>query len=364
MSAIPNILLIDNNRVIERFLQKTLINEAQLCIVSNVHQASEAINCDSIDLIIIHADTYTINAATTCAWLKAEPNSRHLKLLVLTQNADPQKELKYYQAGADDVIFLPATADLIKHKILRHTAIALNNDALYKASQTLNHFYANTYSSDSLSHCMTECLTALQAMNLNAALHVCDHPELTCSSFGYVNDYEKALLSYAESLTPEANSARFTLGNETLSILVQDLPNTHHPLYNSLIDWVKKIFAAVSHKAQELLTPVPATSVTPPPTPIDVPQTTKGAQRLHYFVERALNQMETSCEQEINRSIGRVDELVTWPLTPHQKRHIFHLKDNLLQLKETLLTNCLEIESRYLQFITERRATTRLNLGW
>ena len=357
----PNILLIDNNPISEKLLEKSLAGEATLHLVANVHQAAEIIACEPIDLILINADTYSINAATTCAWLKGDPSSSQIKLVVLTQVIDSHKEFKYYQSGADDVIHLSAQIELVRLKILRHTTQALAANLHYKAQCTLNQFYEQTYASESLSECMSACLVALQEMNLKAALHVNEHPELTCSSFGYVNDYEKALLSYAECIAPSHESGRFTLGNETLAILIQDLPNPHHPLYKSLVEWVKKLFKAISHKAQQLLTPAAAEAVNSEP---DIPQTATGAQRLHYYVEKALAEMENSCEAEINRSIGRVDELSTWTLTPKQKRHIFQLRDNLLQLKETLITNCLEIESRYLQFVTERRAKSRINLGW
>lgn len=357
----PNILLIDNNPISEKLLEKTLAGEATLHLVANVHQAAEIIACEPIDLILINADTYSINAATTCAWLKGDPSSSQIKLVVLTQALDSHKEYKYYQSGAEDVIHLSSQVELVRLKILRHTAQALATSMHYKAQFTLNQFYEQTYTSESLSECMSACLVALQDMDLKAALHVNEHPELTCSSFGYVNDYEKALLSYAECIAPSNESGRFTLGNETLAILIQDLPNPHHPLYRSLVDWVKKLFEAISHKAHQLLTPKP---LEPESTPPDIPQTATGAQRLHYYVEKALAEMENSCETEINRSIGRVDELSTWALTPTQKRHIYQLRDNLLQLKESLITNCLEIESRYLQFITERRAKSRINLGW
>ena len=364
MLGLPNILLIDNIPISEKLLEKTFEGVASLQIVSNVQQASEAITCDDIDLILINADLYSLNAATTCAWLKGDPSSNPIKLIVLTQHIDNQKELKYYEAGADEVILLSSNQALIKHKVMRHTFSHLANNDLYKASNILNTFFENTYNSDSLSHCMSECLLALQSMELKAALHVNDHPELTCSSFGYVTDYEKALMSYAECIEPSTDSARFTHGDDTMSILIQNLPNRHHPFYKSLTSWVEKIFTALSQKAKKILTP---TVVEPrvSSAELNIPQTETGAQRLHYYLEKALSEMESSCEQGINRSIGRIDEFGTWPsLSPLQKRHIFKLKDNLLQLKESLMTNCLEIESRYLQFVTERRAKTRLNLGW
>ncbi|HEY7772355.1 MAG TPA: response regulator [Marinagarivorans sp.] len=366
MLGLPNILLIDNNPVSEKLLEKTFESAANLNIVSNLQQAAETIACDTVDVILVNADLYSVNAATTCAWLKGDPSSNPIKLIVLTQHLDSQKELKYYEAGADDVIALCSNQALIKHKVLRHTANSLDNTSLVKASNILNTFFEKTYTSDSLSDCMSECLVALQAMELKAALHVCDHPELTCSSFGYVTDYEKALMSYAECIEPSPDSARFTHGDENMSILVQNLPNRHHPHYASLVDWVKKIFNAISQKAKKILTATQAPSPTHQQSnEVNIPQTTSGAQRLHYFLEKALSEMESSCEQEINRSIGRIDEFATWPtLSPLQRRHVFKLKDNLLQLKETLMTNCLEIESRYLQFVTERRAKTRLNLGW
>lgn len=362
MSSLPHILLIDNNPTNERLINKIFELTATITTVTNVQQASEAITSETIDAVLINADTYSINAAITCAWLKADPVSSQLSLIVLSQDKNNLKELKYFESGADEVIYLPAPQALIKHKVLRHTQKINNRNILYLAANALNQFYENTYSNTSLSHCMQECIDALQAMNLKAALQVYEHPELTCSSFGSINDYEKALLNNPDQLHPAADSARFTYGNEIMSILVQNMPNAHHPLHSSLIGWIKKIFKAISQKAEELLSPQKQTS--PIITDIDIPQTESGAQRLHYYVEKALNQMERSCEQEINRSIGRVDEITTWRITPKQKRHAAELKDNLLQLKENLLTNCLEIESRYLQFITERRAKTRLNLGW
>lgn len=357
----PNILLIDNNPVSEKLIEKALTGEAHLHLVTNVHQAAEIIACEPIDLVLINADTYSINAATTCAWLKGDPSSSQIKLVVLSQSLDTHKEFKYYQSGAEDVIHLSPEIELVRLKILRHTAQSLITNMHYKAQCTLNDFYEQTYACESLTECISASLVALQEMNLKAALHVNNHPELTCSSFGYVNDYEKALLSYAECIAPSHDSGRFTLGDETLAILIQDLPNPHHPLYKSLVDWVKKLFKAISHKAQTLLKPK---TVEPEESEPDIPQTMNGAQRLHYYVEKALAEMENSCEAEINRSIGRVDELTTWSLSPKQKRHICQLRDNLLQLKETLITNCLEIESRYLQFVTERRAKSRINLGW
>jgi twitching motility two-component system response regulator PilG len=366
MTALPKILLIDNNPVSEKTIEKALAQTADVMLATNVQQAAEILHSERITLIMINADTYSINAATTCAWLKGEPSSSGLKLVVITQNIDPQKELKYFHSGACDVLKLPMPFELLNLKILQHIASPPQDAMLQQATTALNLFYEQTYRSDSVSQCLSIGLEALQTMNLNGALHICDHPELTCSSYGLVSDYEKNLLIHAQEICPAERSARLTLGDEHLSILIQDLPNTDHPHYQSLTDWVNKLFTALSYKIKTLLAPLkPQTDDSEALTEdTSIPKTAKGAQRLHYYVERALGQMETSCEQEINRSLGRIDELTTWPLTPAQKRHIVQLKDNVLQLKETLLTNCLEIESRYLQFITERRAITRLNLGW
>ncbi len=366
MSVLPKLLLIDNNPVSEKFIEKALDQTAEIMLATNVQQAAEILHTEPIALIIINADTYSINAAATCAWIKGEPSSSGLKLIVITQGMDPQKELKYFQSGACDVLKLPMPLELLKLKILQQVAQSAPDAMLHQAMSALNHFYEQTYSSDSVSHCLSIGLQTLQAMDLNGALHICDHPELTCSSYGLVSDYEKNLLIHAQVMSPSERSARLTLGDEYLSILIQNLPNTDHPRYKSLADWVNKLFTALSYKIKTLLAPLQS-QVDTPESVIDetsIPKTAKGAQRLHYYVERALSQMELSCEQEINRSLGRIEELTTWPLTLAQKRHIVQLKDNVLQLKETLLTNCLEIESRYLQFITERRATTRLNLGW
>ncbi|MDZ7925559.1 MAG: hypothetical protein U5M23_16255 [Marinagarivorans sp.] len=366
MSALPKILLIDNNPVSEKIIEKALVDTAQIVLATNVQQASDILHSESITLIIVNADTYSINAATTCAWLKGEPSSSGLKLIVLTQALDPQKELKYFHSGACDVLKLPMPLELLKLKIMQHTGGTQQDTKLHQATTALNLFYEQTYNSNSVSQCLSVGLQTLQAMNLNGALHICDHPELTCSSYGFVNDYEKNLLIHAQEIHPSERSARLTVGDEHLSLLIQDLPNTEHPHYKSLTDWIKKLFSALSYKIKTLLAPLKS-QVDTNESVIDeasIPKTAKGAQRLHYYVERALSQMELSCEQEINRSLGRIEELTTWSLTPAQKRHIVQLKDNVLQLKETLLTNCLEIESRYLQFITERRATTRLNLGW
>jgi CheY-like chemotaxis protein len=365
MIDVARILLIDNNPVSKKVLAKTFENAATLFFVQTIEQAAEVIQCNAIDIILITADSKNINAPTLCAWLKSEPASRELKLIVLTQNVDSHKELQYFESGADDVVYLTTNQALTKRKILRSATSELGNNPFFQASRVLNTFYENIFRSDSLSHCMSECLLALQAMNLQAALHVCDHPELTCSSFGYVDDYEKALLNYAGSLNPSGDSGRFTHGDETMSILIQNLPNGYHPLQPMLIDWVKRVFSAVSYKAKIILKATAnANEATQSESDMDIPRTAAGAQRLHYFVGKALGEMEESCEKEINRSIGRLDEVTTWPLTRVQKGHVLKLKDNLLQLKETLVTNCLEIESRYLQFVSERRAKSRLDLGW
>lgn len=367
MATQPHILLIDNNPLSQKILERTFINLGKVHVVKSETIATEIIASYPIDAILLNADSLGQHSATSCAWLKSEPRSSQIPLLIIAGDVNADKELKYYQSGADDVIRTPCPTPLLQHKVLKHTRSQLGDNTLYQASCILNRFYENTYTNTSLSHCMTECLSALQDMGLKAALHVCDHPELTCSSFGPVNDYEKALMSYAECIKPSADSARFTHGDDTMAILIQNLPNQHHPLYKSLLGWVKKIFSALSQKAKNLLSkPRQAAQNRQPLKDAneDVPHTTNGAQRLHYFVERALHAMEVSCEAEMNRSIHRVDEVISWALPQRQKQHILSLKDNLLELKESLLVNCMEIESRYLQFVTERRAKTRLNLGW
>lgn len=361
---LPRILLVDDNTISQRIIKKQLQDATLIEAAASQEEIAESIGSARPDLIMINADSIGNETATLCAWLESDPQLNQIDLTILTSDPCSKTELAYYEAGANNVVQLPCPGALLQHKILRQTKHKRLGQTAYLASNTLNRFYENTYTSTSLSYCMTECLNALKDMGLQAALHVCDHPELTCSSFGSINSYEKALLNYAECLKPSSHSARLTFGDERLSILVQNLPNEHHPEYKSLIDWVRKIFNATSQKAKELLAKHATKLSLEHPEQDNIPHTLKGAQRLHYHVERAIHMMEASCEADITRSIDELDQTREWPLSSKQKQHLSRLRSQLMELKEALLTNCLEIESRYLQFITERRAKTRLNLGW
>lgn len=361
---LPRILLVDSNTISQRIIKKQLHEVALIEVATVQSQIAESLGVTRPDRIIINADSIGSETAALCAWLDSDPHLSQIDLTILTSDTCAKVELTHYEAGASNVVHLPCSGALLQYKILKQTRREYLDQSAYHASNTLNRFYENTYTSTSLSYCMTECLKALEDMGLQAALHVCDHPELTCSSFGSINSYEKALLSYAECLKPSPHSARLTFGDERLSILVQNLPNEHHPEYKGLIDWVKKIFNATSQKAKELLAKHANKVKLERSEHDNIPHTLKGAQRLHYHVERAIHMMEASCEADITLSIDELDQAREWPLSAKQMQHLSHLRSRLMELKEALLTNCLEIESRYLQFITERRAKTRLNLGW
>jgi CheY-like chemotaxis protein len=354
-SDLPNILLIDNHPVSESWIARIFEGHAQVHLATNIAAAADVLQDQRISAILISADTHTINASLGCSWIKDAAETRHYPLLVLTHHHTNERELKFLELGADAVIALPSPAELVRRKVLPWLKHHISQSPWQQAQDTLLAFFQNTYCCQSVSQCITEALAALKRMNLHAALQVAEHPELTCSSFGHVNDFEKALLSHANNLTPDASSGRYAHKNDYVAILIQDMPTYTHPLYTSLTQWVDRLMVALTEKIREL------TSVK---IEHDIPQTRKGAARLHYYVEKAIQDMELCCEKEINHSLLKVDALkIQITHSPHLQQ-LNAISSGLAQLKESLMTHCLEIESRYLQFITERRATTRLSFGW
>jgi len=113
----PTVLLVDDDSEILQLLNDMLRSSYNLCFAKNGIEALEAIEKQSIDLVVSDIMMPEMDGIELCCRLRENFDTSHLPLILLTAKAEIEDRIKGLQAGADSYIPKPFHPKHLKIRI-------------------------------------------------------------------------------------------------------------------------------------------------------------------------------------------------------------------------------------------------------
>jgi len=114
------ILVVDDEQsiveTVVRNLQRLGVT-ARFATASNGFEAGRELALFSPDLIVLDLMMPGMDGFAVCRLVKADPKTRHIKILVATGYASPDQLAKAREAGADDCLPKPFTGDELRRRV-------------------------------------------------------------------------------------------------------------------------------------------------------------------------------------------------------------------------------------------------------
>lgn len=117
VSDLPTLLLVDDHRDLLDYMSKSLSDSYQIQTANNGVEALRRLESSDVDLIVCDVMMPEMNSLELCQRVKADINTSHIPVVLLTAKAMTSDELKGLEAGADDYITKPFSMDILRQRI-------------------------------------------------------------------------------------------------------------------------------------------------------------------------------------------------------------------------------------------------------
>ena len=115
---LPLLLFIDDNADIRKFIQTSLENDFRVIVAENGKIGYDLALSSMPDLIISDIMMPEMDGIELCNTLKANQNTSHIPILLLTAKTNEESELEGLQTGADAYVKKPFKLDILKMQLL------------------------------------------------------------------------------------------------------------------------------------------------------------------------------------------------------------------------------------------------------
>jgi len=111
MEMKETILIIEDNQVEQKFIQKTLTKKGYNALVVGAgKQGLEIAETQKVDLIILDVRLPDIHGSTVLEKLKQNIKTKHIPVLTLTVEENPSTVIKHFELGIMNYIIKPIKA--------------------------------------------------------------------------------------------------------------------------------------------------------------------------------------------------------------------------------------------------------------
>lgn len=111
------ILLVEDNADLLSYMSHVLSREYTVCQATDGNQALQVLKGSEVDLIISDVMMEGMDGYELCRTLKADINTSHIPIILLTAKAMSQDEIKGLELGASDYITKPFNFDILRLRI-------------------------------------------------------------------------------------------------------------------------------------------------------------------------------------------------------------------------------------------------------
>lgn len=117
---VVKILIVDDDRDFREVVKLSLAtNDCTIFEAASGREAMSLARQLQPDLILLDILMPGLDGYETCRQLKANPATSHIAIVVLTALGDPMAQYKARQAGADDHVAKPVTAQELRERVER-----------------------------------------------------------------------------------------------------------------------------------------------------------------------------------------------------------------------------------------------------
>ncbi len=133
-----SLLIVDDEESVRVRLQKIFEDADYL-----VHTARDAptalrlLHREPCDLVLLDVEMPDVNGLALCRLLRAQANTRHLSLVVVSASDDEQRKVEAFAAGADDYIVKPSTPRELLSRVSARLEAAQRTRALVGSNREL-----------------------------------------------------------------------------------------------------------------------------------------------------------------------------------------------------------------------------------
>lgn len=115
-----SLLVVEDSRTQAEYLKKILERaDYQVSIAADGRQAIQAIGMDPPSLVLTDIIMPEMDGYAVCRWIKKNPGTSHIPVILVTQLCDPVDVMKGLEAGADNFIIKPFEPDCVLSRIER-----------------------------------------------------------------------------------------------------------------------------------------------------------------------------------------------------------------------------------------------------
>ncbi|NYZ16317.1 diguanylate cyclase [Azospirillum sp. RWY-5-1] len=127
------ILVVDDQKLLNRFICRTLQNDAT-CYSAHDGESALAMCREHLpDLVLLDVELPDMDGYRVCRLLKADPRTRNIPVIFATGNLDPDDEVKGFEAGAVDFIHKPINPAITRARVNTQLTLKRQIDALRRA---------------------------------------------------------------------------------------------------------------------------------------------------------------------------------------------------------------------------------------
>ncbi|MEL4306049.1 sensor histidine kinase [Methanococcoides sp. LMO-2] len=116
-SALPKILVIDDNQKILELMEAYLYPEYEVMTAYNGYEGLDIIEKENIDLVLADVMMPDIEGYEVCNLLKNDPRTRFIPVIIVTALSNRKDRIKGFEAGADDFLTKPVDQLELKTRI-------------------------------------------------------------------------------------------------------------------------------------------------------------------------------------------------------------------------------------------------------
>jgi two-component system, chemotaxis family, chemotaxis protein CheY len=113
-------LVADDSRAMRMILSRTLVALGFAVVqASNGREAVEAINLEgpTLDLALLDWNMPELNGLEVVRHIRADPRCSNIQVMMVTTETETEQVVKALEAGANEYVMKPFTADVVENKL-------------------------------------------------------------------------------------------------------------------------------------------------------------------------------------------------------------------------------------------------------
>lgn len=239
----PVVLLVDDDILQHELTRDILQDQYQVLIASSGNEGVTLASSSRPAVILMDILMEDMNGYEACRRIRAEPDCADVPIIFLSGLTEPEDRLRAYEAGGNDFLAKPFTADALLEKVASLVALEKQRQALAASAQSafqvamtamtsaseqglVMGYVGKTYRCDGYEELARATLDVSASFGLTAAVQFRGAQEVwSWSARGPSSPLEASVLSNLKSCGRIVNfGTRYAFNYEHATLLISDMP--------------------------------------------------------------------------------------------------------------------------------------------